>query len=66
MLLVVPHIGSVVELEEELGSPVERFDLLVLAIHKHHKTSPHPQPDFDSGDKSCFGLLSIGAIWKRF
>jgi len=41
---------------------VEGFDLLAWAIHKPHRTSPLRQPDFDSGDKSCIGLLRIGTI----
>jgi len=57
------HIDSVVEPGvEELDSLVEGFDLLALATHKRHRTSPLRQPDFDSGDKSCIGLLRIGTI----
>ncbi len=61
MLLAAPHIDPV---GEELGLLVEGFDSLVWAIHRRHKTSPHRQLDFDSGDNSYSDLLSIGAIGK--
>jgi hypothetical protein len=41
---------------------VEGFDLLAWAIHKHRRTSPLQQPDFDSGDKSCMASLELALL----